>query len=366
MLIYYNLAHKLSKTEKYALQVLDNELRLLWKTEVNIPHGEDVFTVRDYLVDPFGEVHILGRLYKEKQKEKRNGEPNYNYQILSYTNNGTDFEQYTVDLEGKFLTEMKIAVNDHQDIICGGFYSSKGTTSIDGSYFLKIDGQSKEIVSQEFEEFSLDFITENLSARQEKKAKKKAAKGKNLEMFQYDLRKIILNENGGAVLIGEQFFIHTSIVYTSTANGGGSTTTNYQYYYNSIIVINMSAEGKIEWTKSIPKRQVTSNDNGFFSSFALSVVGDKLYFVYNDNPKNLLPPEKKGDIYAMSGSRKKRGVTLATLSLNGDLKRESLVSAGEVEIYIRPKTCEQISQNELIIFGQRKKKQRFAKVTFKP
>jgi hypothetical protein len=182
---------------------------------------------------------------------------------------------------------MQIAINDERDIICGGFYSEKGTFSIKGSYFLKIDGQTQEIKAKSFKEFGIDFITQHMTQRQEKKAKKKAAKGKNIELYEYDLDNIILRDDGGAYLIGEQFFVKVVTRTTTGSNGHTSTSTTTYYYFNDILVINMSPSGEIEWTEKIPKRQRTTNDGGFFSSYALSVVKDKLYFVFNDHPKNL-------------------------------------------------------------------------------
>jgi len=85
-----------------------------------------------------------------------------------------------------------------------------------------------------------------------------------------------------------------AITTTSTdANGGTRTTTVYYYYYNDIIVININPGGETEWTKKIAKRQPSSNDGGFFSSYSLSIVKDKMYFVFNDSPKNLITSVKE-------------------------------------------------------------------------
>ena len=51
-------------------------------------------------------------------------------------------------------------------------------------------------------------------------------------------------------------------------------------------------------------------------------------------------------------------------SIEGRQTREALFSMREADVIIRPKVCEQTTKNELILFGQKKKKQRFAKVSF--
>ena len=49
---------------------------------------------------------------------------------------------------------------------------------------------------------------------------------------------------------------------------------------------------QIDWAKKIPKVQESIDDGGTYSSYAMSVFGDKMFFIFNDNPKNL---ENKGD-----------------------------------------------------------------------
>ncbi len=56
---------------------------------------------------------------------------------------------------------------------------------------------------------------------------------------------------------------------------------------------------------------------------------------------------------------------LVEVCYNGDQVREALFSSDDAEILTRPKVCEQISKTEMIIFGQKKKSHRFAKLTFK-
>ena len=363
VLIYYQLPHNKRESEQFGFHVFDSKLKLLWEKEITLPYQEELFDIEDYEVDNLGNVHVLGLAYKEKRKEKRKGEPNYQYQILSYFEQGNELKEYAIDIPGKFLTDMQITINDDRDIICGGFYSNEGTFSIKGSYFLKVNGANKAITATAFKEFGIDFITQNMRRREENKAKRKAEKGKNVELYEYDLDEIILKENGGAVLIGEQYFVEKVITSFTDAAGNRNTTTTYEYHYNDIIVINMSAEGNIEWVKKIPKRQHTANDQGFYSSYALSVVKDKLYFVFNDHPKNLYYTGS-GKLFNFNKGPESL-VVLATLDSQGKLTREGLFFAKQADILTRPLVCEQVSENEMVLFGQRKKTHRFAKLTFK-
>lgn len=362
LLTYYNLPYDKNENEKFGFHVFDSSLNEIWAKQISLPYEDQLFGVEDYNIDNNGNVHLLGTVFNEKRRTKRDGKPNYRYENLSYYNNGTELKKYPIEIEGKFITDMEIAINDDQDIICAGFYSDEGAFSIKGSYFLKISKDTKEIISESYKEFGIDFITQNLTKRKEKKAKRKNAKGKNVELYKYALDDIIIKEDGGAVLIGEQYFVVVTTTTMTNANGGITTTTTYTYHYNDIIVINISPEGEIEWTEKVAKKQRTSNDRGFYSSYITTVVKDKLYFIFNDNVNNL---EYKGEGKIETFKKEKNAIiTIVEVNAQGKQTKQSLFTKKEAEILARPKVSQQISDNEVILIGEGKKTHRFAKVTF--
>jgi hypothetical protein len=362
VLIYHGLPYEDGEKKRIELHVFDNTINPLWEKKITLPKEDELIDVEDIEVDNLGNVYLLSLDFKEKRKSKRKGKPNYNYEIISYYEKGDEKKIFPVKIEGKFLTDMQIEVNDDGDIICGGFYSEESTFSIIGSYFLKIDTKTKEIKHKTFKEFGIDFITQNMTEKEEKKTKKKDAKDKNVELYNYDLDNIILRDDGGAVLIGEQYFISEQTRTSTDANGNSHTTTYYVYHYNEIIVVSLTPQGNIDWNIKIPKRQVTKSDGGFYSSYALSVVNDKLYFIFNDNPKNLFY-KGEGKIYNYNANKESL-IVLVELDSSGKLTKESLFSSKEVEIFTRPKVGEQISSDEMILYGQKKKKKQFVRITF--
>ena len=258
---------------------------------------------------------------------------------------------------------MQIAITDNQDIFCAGFYSEIGTFSIKGSYFLAINGKTGEVAKENHKEFGIDFITQNMTEKEERKTKKKDDKGKNVELYEYDLDEIILRKDGGAYLIGEQFFIEVIITSYTDANGHMHTRRTYIYNYNDIIVINISRDGEIAWTEKIAKKQISKNDGGYYASYSRALIGNKLYFVFNDNVKNLLY-KGSGKLYNFK-ARKESNVVVVGLSNTGKQTKEALFTTRDVETLIRPKVSKQISEHELILFGKKRKTNQFSKLTFK-
>lgn len=375
VLIYYISPYDKDEKEQFGFHIFDKNLNQLWEKKVTLHYNDELFDVKNYQVDNYGNVHLLGIIIPEKIKGQRKERLKYKYQILSYLNSGNELKEYPIKIEGKFLTDMQIAINVDQDIICSGFYSnvytkvhsdvgySLGSDAITGTYFIKIDDDTKEIITKEFKEFGIDFITQNMTKKKKEKVEKKAENGKNTNLYQYDLKNIKLREDGGAILIGEQYYVKMVESRYTDSKGKTQRTKTYYYYYNDIIVIKISPNGNIEWAEKIPKRQYTVDDGGFYSSFALSVVKDKLYFVFNDHPNNL---SYNGEGEPATFNKGRRSiVVLVELDSEGNQTREALFSLKKAEILMLPKICKQISENEMLLFDQRKKIHRFAKITFK-
>ena len=99
--------------------------------------------------------------------------------MLSFTDNGNEDSDLPIEVEGKFLTDMKVRPNNEGQLLCGGFYSGQGAYSVEGSFFLKVNASNGDVETASFEDFGIDFITQNLSARQEKKARKKGCEGED-------------------------------------------------------------------------------------------------------------------------------------------------------------------------------------------
>ena len=340
------------------LIVFDSNLDIVWNNRLTNKYPKTVFSPIKWVVDEDGNAYILGKLYKDKIKEVSKGIQNFDYHIIAYTNKGQNTIDYEVKIPEKFVTEITFTIDDKKDIVCSGFYSKDNLRSIDGCFYLKLDPATKKVKMTNFKEFDLDFLTEGMSEKQESKARKKDEKGKDVELMDYDLDKIIIKEDGGCILIGEQYK-----VVSRTVSNGKSTYTTTTYYYNDIIVVNISSEGRIEWAKKIPKRQ-SSADGGVYLSYGLAVTKDKIRIIFNDDAKNI-DPKRQGDWEKYYKGDKNGIVTLATIRMDGAITREKLFDISDAEVVIKPTVCKQYSDEEIILFGEKSKLDQYAIITFK-
>lgn len=378
ILIYNQLLYKKNEPERFAFRIFDKQFNELWSRNVVLPYGDDQFQVEEYQVDKAGNVYLLGVIYDDKSRFRRQGKPTYRYSILAYTKDGEDAEEYKIDIDDKFITDLTFKVADDGNLVCTGFYSEKGTYSVKGTYFFRLDAKTKQVYNKNLKQFDFEFLTEYMSPAKKEKAKRAEREGDERrapELFNYALDELILRSDGGALLIAEQYYVYERFDNNGPFFGGfggarfgrfydpywrNNTTRDIYYNYNDIIIVNIRPNGEIEWTARIPKQQETINDGGYYSSYSHAVVRDKIYFIFNDNARNF--DGKSNRIYNYDG--RNSVVAMATLSRDGSIETEPLFSNRDAEVIARPVICRQIGKREMMIYGELGRSYRFGKLTF--
>lgn len=371
VLIYSQLPYQKKAAERFSIQVFDNNFEKKWSKDIQLPYPDNQFSVTDYRVDNNGNVYLLGILYENKSGFLRRN-TNYQYIILAYTEAGEESQEYNVNLQDKFITDLTFRVGKDGKLICSGFYSEKNSYSIKGTYFFQIDPKNSEVYNANYKEFNFDFVTEYYSDRKKRKAKRAEEEGntrRSAELYQYSLNDLILRSDGGAVLVAEQYYVERREDNRFINNGfynpygfrNNRFRENVEYYYNynDIIIVNIKPTGEIEWASRIPKRQETRNDGGYYSSYAMAIVRDKICFVYNDNGKNF-GAKNNNRRYGFNGSNSI--LALTEVGMDGSVNTYPISSNREQGIITRPKVCKQIGKREVAIFGERGKRFKFGKL----
>ena len=376
VLIYNQLPFKKSEPERFAFRIFDSQFNELWSRNIVLPYGDNQFSVEEYQIDNEGNVYLLGVIYEDRSNFRRQGRPTYKYVILAYTKDGEEVREYKIDLKDKFITDLTFSVANDGNLVCSGFYSEKGTYSVKGTYFFRLDAQTKKIYNKNLRRFDFDFLTEYMSPNKKERMKKAELEGDERrapELYNYSLDKLILRSDGGALLVAEQFYI---VERTDNFAGTGAyfydpfyrptTTRDIYYNFNDIIIVNIRPNGEIEWTARIPKQQETVNDGGFYSSYAYSVVRDKIYFIYNDNARNFQSQEgdskRRRRIYNFDG--RNSVIALTELSKDGNIKTYPLFSNRDADVITRPLICKQVGKKRMQIYGELGRRYRFATLNF--
>ncbi len=395
-IVIFNRQPNSKDGQSFSLAVYDADFNQQWGKEAKLPYGKKNFSVEDYQVDNHGNVYLLGIIYTEgSNRLERRGKPTYQYDIVAYLKDSTlDVQEYKIQLKEKFVTDLTFRIADDGDIVCAGFYSEKDAKGMKGSCFFKINPRTKDMTSISTREFDFNFVTANLSNKskiQAKAAVDRDDKERAPELFDYNLDKLIMRSDGGVILIAEQYFVEERMLnnnlygyspyglspygysswnspyYSSYYDPYGSRynrsnrRSDYYFNYNDIIVVNIQPDGEIAWTTRVPKRQISVNDGGLYSSYSMSIVADKLYFAYNENPKNLDP---KRDKTVAETPDKYSVVTLAEVARDGSLKRYPMFSNRDKGVVTRPKICRQVGRRDMAVYGESGRAYRFGILSF--
>jgi hypothetical protein len=350
ILEFKNDYNKRGKDFHFSYKVFDYSLNTLFQNDkIALPFSNPNFKIHEYLLDKSGNFYALTEVEAEKGNWFKD-RPSYLYKILLIEPNSSEVKEFDIVLDGKTISDMSFRVNKNQDLIAAGFFSNKGRYSdeIAGTFYLSLDGKTKEVKTSGLKVFEKTFLLNFMSAR-------KAQRGDELREFKID--QIIERTDGGAYMVAEQRYVQTVTSYN-----GRYVSTDYYYNFNDLIVASINSDGRINWVKAVPKTQVTVNDKGPYSSYSMDISGNSINFIYNDNTRNLAIPNSRD--YRTFGGPKKSTCVLVTLNDTGDLTRRPLFAERDKKIFARPKIYLQTSPNELLMYNDRGKIFKLLKLSF--
>lgn len=105
-------------------------------------------------------------------------------------------------------------------------------------------------------------------------------KDKKMLIENFEATDILLRRDGGILLLAEQRYIYNSNAAFDESIGSGRSK---DYIYKSILAASIAPNGVSEWQKILHKEQISSDDNGRYSSYFLFRGRSEIRVVFNDN-----------------------------------------------------------------------------------
>lgn len=345
IIIFAHNKDEAQKADHVGFIVLDEDLNIQWKhQDAALPYSDNGFQFIDCYVDDEGSVYITGKM-EEGEKKKSDDYPYYRHVILKYSPNESDPVEVTVEVPERQVQKLTLkVVNDH--IYVAGLYGERKKLSISGSFFQKIQKGTLKVEHRSKEEFGTEFLTKHLKNQEVDGA---------ISEFLFRVDDLVVNPDGSAALVAEQY---EKVVTSSFSNGMYQSTTNY--HYNHILVTRISSEGDIWWVKEVPKRQTTfvAFDN---ASYHFSMVGDKMIFIFNDNPESLrLTIDDKPE----SVKWRNAVSVVATFDENGNYSKKILFNEAKYDELVTPRLVSPITNGAIIFPHKKGKKLQLGKVKF--
>lgn len=370
ILAYYQIPNQKSDKVSYGLIVYDEDLTKIYSKRIRLPYSDERYELSDFFVSNKGDIHLLGKVFKEEKYKTRKEKPDYYHLVTSYVDEGASLLKCPIKIEGKKLNDLQMVIDENEELVCGGLYSNSDSFRVDGSFRLKLNHVTSEISEVVYHEFDEGFITQTVKEQRKQPQQGKATKGRGYSgksktprksnYYSYFISDVLFYDDGSTAIVAEQYFE----VVTSSRNSQGDVDHNIRYYHNDIIVVKMSKGGETLWVQKIRKRQESLGYHyALHSSYCLSRYEGKLHFIYNDHPDNLNNTEDSGlKRYVLN---KECEVVLASITSDGSISKEVLFDKEAAGVFILPFLGEQTESKETLLFGQNRKEQKLAKVTFK-
>jgi hypothetical protein len=206
-------------------------------------------------------------------------------------------------------------------MVFAGLYSRHDSSYVKGFYFWKCDLSSKGI-AEKYSRLSRDIITEMAGKR-----------NKIQGIFNLRAGDLTLRGDGGFILSTEEYQETHENVTDVNAYGVAQPNVRNFYYYQNLLVLSVNPLGTIDWHCVIRKDQITVNDNGTFSSYLLTVMPDRVIYVFNDL------------------SRKNWNLSYTEINEKGVSANGILVKPQDYDGRLVPQYGDQVSYNEFIVPG---------------
>lgn len=239
----------------YYLLGPDTSMGGIW----TLPYRERDLEVRRPLQPGYdGTLYALGT-YREAQR------PYPSYILLRYIPTEDLTLQVPLEIEDLYLVEPTFRVEREGTVRIAAFYSQRKAPQVQGLVFAEVRGPGFFLTFTRKTPLPEEILQRYLSERQ-------IARGRGIPDLYLD--HLIPRYDGGAILIGEQFYITT----VSFRDLYGFWYTQDVYHYDDVLIFSVDSTGNLEWVKVLPKAQSGASDQEL--SYGLLVGEERLYLIY--------------------------------------------------------------------------------------
>jgi len=273
--------------EKFGFKIYSSNLKNLYNLGITLPYKDKNVSVIDYYLGNDNKIYMLTRVDLEKDKKVK-GQAPFFFSILTINAETNALSEFKVNMPSKNIEDIVLRLDKSSKFVtCAGFYSDLKPkeyvgNDIDGFFYMTIDAATQQITTKGTKAIDKNMVAELMDIKNSKKIK--ADQGISND---FEIRNIKKRSDGTTTLIAEYRKVVVTTYTTCSQNGGCSTHTSYTYYRENVFVVNLATDGSVMSFIDIPKKQITVNDGGMFSSFLTYEKDDNLYLIYNDNPENL-------------------------------------------------------------------------------
>lgn len=305
-----------------------------WQKEIEVQISYKKTDIEKIEFDSLGNIYALISIFSGDSKKKKPNE--ISYELLHYSKIKDELKSFSVNINDLFITDLSFKVTEAgKKIIITGFYSSSKNYNILGAVYATLDLEKSGLAIKTFNPFNTKF-SEHISLE--------SPSVEDIELSHFAIHEITSTNNGGVVLIAEGTLTRAASYYNAATQTYNQTII---YEYSNILFVSLDNNGRLVWEQAITKRQLSENDDGYYSSYQLVDNNNKFHVVFNEAIK------RESDVLQYYTINKNDGDMYAWLLFNA-----------QEDALIIPKASLKLKENQIIIPGLRKTKCSLVKISF--
>ncbi len=314
--------------------LLDSMLRPVLNRNLSLNYNEKELTIEGYQLTNQGDLLFLGFLSRKDKDPSGERIRISEYHLFSVKNREEKITDHPVRSGEKSLAQAGLAIDNlHNHAVVMGFYADRNSLTGTGLFYGLLDLTGSP---------SFDIRTRALDGKQHQELIGERNSKNSSGISNYPVQKIILRNDGGAVIIAESAYTSEYSYYDYFTQ---SLIRHTEYHFDNVITVSVNRDCSIDWSAVVHKRQESVDDGGVFSSFCPLINSDEILILYN---KDI---DRNKSVYA-------------SVITNRGEQRELAVSTNNDHLSMLPTWGKQISENEVIIPVYQKKKLYLSKISF--
>lgn len=350
ILAFHNTPFREMENARFSVKLLDAQLNLLWQKKFKMPYSDQDFEVVTAMVDNQESVFMVCRLYGQGMFSSSEMRANKKYTLFHYNHHKKKLTEYEINVDDKWIHSARFQLLNDTTLVAGGFYSGSGQGNLAGAFYIRFNTRTGELKNHGFENLPREAIVD-ISYNDDLLFGGLAA---------FELRKMLLREDGSIVLAMEKDYVSTSSHFDPYT---GQRIVTYYYHYDDVMLVSMSPSGKMEWTSILPKSQSSTSENDRHSSIALNMTNGEVYVLFNDHPANLNIVREPGEMRTLTNFNKSTAV-IAKADRQGKLTLRPLFDTSQFDTVLRPSFSNEVSSSRQLIYGEQNGKDKFGEIFY--
>jgi hypothetical protein len=312
---------------KVEIRVMDASLATLWEKRYLLPYNNERLFIYKSLVTDNGEAYLMAEYYHGKIGPYTSiQEDKVERFALLFDRNDPEALRYSIRLDNDpVIQNIRFVMDKNNNVIGAGFYSDSKLSNYSGIYSFRIDSQTRKYEKKAWPISKEAFDNAEPPNRPDffpERGKKR--------FFDYYLNQLHVDDAGNLYLIAEQV-----------------SEVSYYLEYGDILVAKISANQKLDWFYTLPKRHKSLYQESIFS-YGFTPTDSALYFIFNDSPENY-KPDKRARYHLMYEGGPTANV-LVKIVPNGRVDYRFLNK--KFNLTLVPAKTFKLSDRAMIVYGQ--------------